>query len=555
MNKESENIEISNMLFPDLKQSKNDLLKRYPKRDLNEDQLVLRFAPSPTGFLHMGSVYTSLIGYFLIKKTKGLFILRIEDTDKNREVRDGIEQMIEGFEYFGIKFDEGWLGENQLKGDYGPYLQSQRLDIYRVFAKDLVSRGLAYPCFSSKEELESIRRKQEQNGEKTGYYGKWAKWRDASSDEIKEQLEKGTSFVVRLYSNGKSQNKINCMDLIKGGVTLSENDMDSVLLKSDGFPTYHFAHPIDDSLMDISFVLRGDEWLSSQPLHMEIFKALGFKQLNYGHLSPLMKSEDGGKRKLSKRKDPEFAVSFYIEKGYPVYAVKDYLLNIANSNFTDWRRENPKMDILDFDLRLEKFNRAGTLFDIKKLEDICKEYISTLSAEEVYEEVVNWAKEFNDLVHTKLVNHKGYCISILNIEREGEKIRKDIIKWSDVNSQFEIFFEDMFKNIQKDSMDIEKNLQIEILNSFLDTYYFGDDSYEWFRKIKDIALRNGFCTDIKEYKKEPRKYNGKVGDVAMIIRVAITGKKQTPDLYQVMQVMGEDRVRERIKEYINTLDV
>ncbi len=553
MTKEQESIDISQLLFPNIVESSKDILKRYPKRDVKQGELVLRFAPSPTGFIHIGNIYTSLVGYILTKRSNGVFILRIEDTDKVREVKDGITQIVEGLKNFGIQFDEGMVNEEESKGKYGPYVQSEREEIYKVFAKDLVSKGFAYPCFCTKEELEAIRKEQTDLGSRTGYFGKWAKWRDANIDDIKKELDLGTPFVIRLYSRGNIKNKINSKDLIKGGITLSENDMDSVLLKSDGLPTYHFAHPIDDTLMGISFVLRGDEWLSSQPLHMEIFNALGFEQLQYGHISPLMKMEGGCKRKLSKRKDPESAVSYYVENGYPINGVKDYLLNIANSNFYDWRIQNPQKEILEFDLKLEKFNRAGALFDITKLNDISKEYISTLSAQEVYEYVLEWAEKYNTEIHTKLVNQKDYCLSILNIEREGFKIRKDIVKWSDIPNQFEIFFDDMFKDSQKEEIEIERGVQGEILNEFLDTYYFGDDSTEWFSKIKRIGEKYGFCSDYKEYEKHPKKYKGKIGDVAMILRIAVTGRKQTPDLYQVMQVMGESRVRERITVYINTL--
>ena len=553
MRKEQENIEISNLLFPNVKESKEEILKKYPQRKLKEGELVLRFAPSPTGFIHIGNIYTSLVGYILTKRSNGIFILRIEDTDKVREVENGVTQIVDGLKNFGIEFDEGMINETESKGEYGPYVQSQRGDIYKVFAKELVSKGLAYPCFCSTQELEDIRKEQTESGCRTGYFDKWAKWRDASIEDIKKELDLGTPFVIRLYSKGNIENKINTQDLIKGGITLSQNDMDSVLLKSDGLPTYHFAHPIDDTLMGISFVLRGDEWLSSQPLHIEIFDALGFEQLQYGHISPLMKMDNGGKRKLSKRKDPESAVSYYVENGYPTTAVKEYLLNIANSNFYDWRIQNSDKDILEFDLKLEKFNKAGALFDITKLNDISKEYISKLSAQEVYEYVLEWAEKFNTNIHTKLLNQKDYSISILNIEREGFKIRKDTIKWSDIPSQFEIFFDDMFKESKKEELETEKNIQRDILNEFLDMYYFGDDSEEWFNKIKRIGEKNGFCSDYKEYESNPRKYKGKVGDVAMIIRIAVTGRKQTPDLYQIMQVMGESRVRERIKGYINTL--
>jgi glutamyl-tRNA synthetase len=553
MRNEKENIEISKLLFPDIKQTREDIFKKYPKRELKESQLVLRFAPSPTGFIHIGNIYTSLVGYILTKQTDGVFILRIEDTDKKREVKDGISQIVDGLEYFGIQFNEGMINENESEGKYGPYIQSERMDIYKVFAKELVSMGNAYPCFCTTQELEEIRVKQNEQGCRTGYFGKWAKWRNASLEDIKSELEKGTPFVIRLYSRGNIENKINVKDLIKGGMTLSENDMDAVLLKSDGLPIYHFAHPIDDTLMDISYVLRGDEWLSSQPLHMEIFKALGFELLPYGHISPLMKLDNGNKRKLSKRKDPEFAASYYLEKGYPIQGVKEYLLNVANSNFYEWRRLNPEADILEFELKLEKFNKAGALFDITKLNDICKEYISNLSAQEVYDLTLSWAEKYDEDIYEKLLNHKDYCNRIFSIEREGSKVRKDMVKWSDVRVQFEIFFDDMYKDMGKEDVDIDRDLQKKILNDFLDTYYYGDSTDEWFGKIKRIGEKYGFCSDYKEYQANPKKYKGKVGDVAMVVRVALTGKKQTPDLYEIMQVMGESRVRARIKEYISGL--
>ncbi len=553
MRTEQENKQIAGLLFPDVKESVEDIFKKYPKRNLSDEQLVLRFAPSPTGFIHIGNVYTSLVGYLLAKRSNGLFILRIEDTDKEREVENGITAIVEGLKGFGIHFDEGMVNEEDSIGEYGPYIQSQRMDIYKVFARDLVAKGNAYLCFATTEELEQIREKQTSMNVRTGYYGEFAKWRNASFEEVLEKLNEGAPFVVRLYSNGNIQNKINTIDLIKGGVTISENDMDAVLLKSDGLPTYHFAHPIDDTLMGITYVTRGEEWFASQALHMEIFKALGFEQLQYAHISPLMKMDDGGKRKLSKRKDPEAAVSFYLENGFPIEAVKEYLLNIANSNFSYWRIQNPQKDILEFELKLERFNKAGALFDITKLNDVCKEYVSRLSARQVYEYTLEWAKEYDQELFEKLTNHKVYSIEILNIEREGEKIRKDIVKWSDIPHQMEIFFDDIYKDMPKDTLDISDDLQKDILNEYLDTFYIGDSSVEWFGKIKNIGLKKGFCADYKEYEKNPKKYKGKIGDVAMIVRVAITGRKQTPDLYQVIQVMGENRVRERVKGYINSL--
>ncbi|HQJ73343.1 MAG TPA: glutamate--tRNA ligase family protein, partial [Candidatus Dojkabacteria bacterium] len=532
MRTEEENREIAQLLFPEVGESVEDIFKRYPKRKLKDSQLVVRFAPSPTGFLHVGSVYTSLINRKLADQTDGICILRIEDTDKKREIEGGIDLIINGLERFGIKFDE-----SVKKGEYGPYIQSERKEIYKVFAKDMIARGCAYPCFASEKELEEIRKKQSESGVRTGYYGKWALWRDAKVEDVKRALNEGKRFVVRLYSTGNFNNKFTFNDLIKGNCTFSENDMDIVLLKSDGLPTYHFAHPIDDTLMGINLVIRTYEWFPSVPLHLEIFDKLGFKRINYAHPAPLMKMDKGNKRKLSKRKDPEADASFFLHQGYPQVGMLEYFLSIMNSNFEDWRIQNPSLPYTDFELKLEKFNKAGALFDMVKLSDVCKEYISRLSAEQVYNFVLEWAKEFDMDIYNRMINNKGYCISIFNIEREGDKKRKDMSKWSDVKEQFKIFFDDMFNDMKKDVLDMDRGLQINILKEFLATYYYGDSSTEWFDKIKRIAQDNGFAIDYKEYEKEPSKYKGKVGDVAGVIRVAVTGRKQSPDLYQVMQVM------------------
>ena len=548
MRTEEENREIAQLLFPDVAESVEDIFKKYPKRKLKDSQLVVRFAPSPTGFLHVGSVYTSLINRKLADQTNGICILRIEDTDKKREIEGGVDLIINGLEKFGIKFDE-----SVKKGEYGPYIQSERREIYKVFAKDMIARGCAYPCFASEEELEEIRKKQSESGERTGYYGKWALWRDAKVEDIKEALNEGRKFVVRLYSTGNFNNKFTFNDLIKGNCAFSENDMDIVLLKSDGLPTYHFAHPIDDTLMGINLVIRTYEWFPSVPLHLEIFSKLGFKSIKYAHPAPLMKMDGGSKRKLSKRKDLEADASFFLHQGYPLVGIMEYFLSIMNSNFEDWRIKNPSLPYTAFELKLEKFNKAGALFDMVKLTDVCKEYISRLSAEDVYNFVLEWAKEFDTDIYNKMISNKGYCISIFNIEREGDKKRKDMSKWSDVREQFKIFFDDMFENMKKDVLDMDKELQINILKEFLATYYYGDNSTEWFNKIKKIAQDNGFAVDYKEYEKEPSKYKGKVGDVAGVIRVAVTGRKQSPDLYQVMQVMGDGRVRNRIEKYINNI--
>ena len=547
MRSNEENIKLAEILFPEVTQTPTDLFKRYPKRDLSEGALVLRFAPSPTGFLHVGTVYTSLIGRKLADQTGGVDILRIEDTDKKREVEGGIDLIINGLEEFEIKFDE-----SVNIGEYGPYIQSERLDIYKVFAKDLVSKGFAYPCFATEQELESSRNKQNELGVRTGYYGEFATWRESSFDDVKSALDEGKKFVIRLYSTGDYSKKFEFDDEIKGRCTFVENDLDVVLLKSDGFPTYHFAHPIDDTLMGINLVIRTYEWFPSIPLHLELFDKLGFERIKYAHPSPLMKLDNGNRRKLSKRKDPEADTRFFLEHGYPVVGILEYFLNIMNSNFSDWRRENPKLPYTEFTLKLEKFNKAGALFDMVKLEDVCKEYISRLTALEVYDMTLRWAQKFDADLVNRLEENREYCIEILNIERDGSKIRKDMVKWEDVRSQFMIFFDDLFNELGVDSMPesvTEQDVK-DIISKFLDSYNVGDDVSVWFDKIKGIGNELGFTSDYSAYKDDPSKFKGKVGDVAMVLRIALTKKSQTPDLYQVMRVMGKDMVEARLRGFV-----
>ena len=548
-----ENLKLAQLLFPDLGETPEDMERRFPGRTLPEDAMVLRFAPSPTGFLHIGGVYMAMIESILAKQSNGVSILRIEDTDKNREVSNGAGIIIKGIKGFGIEFNEGMTSEDSWDGDYGPYIQSSRLNIYAIYAKDLVEKGYAYPCFITSEELEEIRKKQEEMGVRTGYYGQWAKWRNASLEEVKSKLSIGEKFVIRLYSTGNPDNTFHTKDLIKGNLTLRENDMDAVLLKSDGFPTYHFAHPIDDHLMRITHVIRGDEWLPSEPLHKEIFEKLGFKLFPYGHISPLEKLDNGKKRKLSKRKDPEADVLYYIEKGYPKEGVKEYLLNIANSNYYDWRIQNPDKSDNEFTLKLEKFNKAGALFDIVKLDDVCKNYISTLSADEVYSSALEWAEEYDNGIELLLRDNKEYCLKIFNIERGGNKVRKDLVKFEDIKSQLDIFFDELLEPIEDISDRISKEEQKKLLNDYLKIFNIDDNSNEWFEKIKKIAVDNGYCIDRKEYEKDFSKYKGMVGEVAMVVRVAVTHKTKTPDLYQVMQVLGEEVTKDRIGQYLKWL--
>jgi glutamyl-tRNA synthetase len=547
MRTKEENIQLAKLLFPDVKDTPKDIFKKYPKRNLEKGALVVRFAPSPTGFLHLGSVYTSFIDQKLAKQTNGVNILRIEDTDKKREVEKGVDLIVNGLAEFDIQFDE-----KLETGDYGPYIQSERKEIYKVFAKDMVARGVAYPCFASEQELKDIRTKQEELEVRTGYYGSFAKWRDVSFEDIKKELDNGMKFVIRLHSTGNFEKKFEFDDEIKGRCTFPENDMDIILLKSDMLPTYHFAHPIDDTLMGINLVVRGFEWFPSVPIHLELFEKLQFDRIKYAHISPLMKMDKGNKRKLSKRKDPESDARYFLSHGYPVTAILEYFLNIMNSNFSDWRRENPDKQYSEFELKLSKFNKAGALFDMTKLENICKDYVARLSALEVYEKVFRWAQKNDSGLVKRMEENRDYCISIFNIERQGDQIRKDIVKWEDVYEQFNIFFDDMYKELDRaklpenvDAKDVEK-----IINMFLDTYDVDDSVDIWFGKIKDIGNELGYTSDYKAYKEDPEIFKGKVGDVAMVLRIALTKKKRTPDLHQVMQVLGREKVEQRLKDFV-----
>jgi len=552
MRTDEENKKLSEILFSNVKKSPDDIFKQYTKRKLKDGAMVLRFAPSPTGFLHVGGVFSALISSWMSRQSGGISILRIEDTDKTREIENGVRIIVDGLSDFNIHFDEGVLADGSDLGKYGPYMQSKRLDIYKVFAKEMVKNGFAYPCFLTEEELEEIRTKQVELGVRTGCYGDWAKWRNASFSEITQELEKGKKYVIRLASTGRFEKTFDFVDLIKGRSTIHENDMDVVLLKSDGYPTYHFAHPIDDTLMGITHVIRGDEWFSSVPLHVELFEKLGFTRIPYAHIPTLMKMDNGGKRKLSKRKDPEADVEYYTKHGYPPEGITEYLLNLANSNFYDWRKQNPSAYLTEFRISFEKFNKAGALFDMDKLNDICKEFIASLSGEELYERVYDWSKKYNSELYELLSKNREYSIKVLNIERTGEKIRKDFVKYEDVYEQIKILtigineFDDISDKISKDE-------QVRILKRYLENYTQRKDANAWFENLKLIANDLGYCTDRKEFENNVGKYKGMVGDVAMVIRVAITGKTKSPDLYQIMDVLGEDEVRKRIEGYIDKM--
>ncbi len=545
--------ELADLIFPDARPVEY-YEEKYPERNLKEGAEVTRFAPSPTGFVHIGGLFGGLVDMKIAKQTNGVFILRIEDTDQKREIENGAGQIVDALNEFKIIPDEGATGENTEKGNYGPYKQSLRKDIYQAFAKKLLSEGKAYPCFATPEELDEMRAKQEAAGVRTGYYGVWAKYRNLSVEEAAEKIKNGEKYIIRFKSMGNEERKTKFHDVIKGSLVFPENDQDAVIIKADGLPTYHFAHVVDDHLMRVTLVVRGDEWLSSLPLHLELFKALELKLPKYAHTAAMQKEEEGKKRKISKRKDPEAAVSYYAELGIPNEAVKEYLLNIANSNFEIWRKQNPDKTIDDFDFQVNKMSVSGALFDMVKLKDIGKNVISKYTAEQVYNESIIWAKKHdNDL--EQLLNNKEYSIKVLNIERGKAKPRRDIAEWSDVKECIEYMYDERFFE-NKDEYDFDKiNDKDEIkkiLKLYMSKYYNEvDDQTTWFGKIKDLAEELGYAREVKEYKKEPEKWPGHVGDISTVIRVAITKRRNTPDLYEIMQVLGKDSVEKRINLILN----
>ena len=544
--------ELANLIFPEAKDI-SYYEEKYPKRDLPEGAIVTRVAPSPTGFTHIGTLYQGLVAKTAALRTKGVFFLRIEDTDQKREVENAITNIIDSFHQFDILPDEGMLSEKEEQGNYGPYRQSFRKDIYQAYAKYMLSIGKAYPCFATPEELEEMRAKQESAKVRPGYYGVWAKYRNLSIEEAAEKIKAGEPYIIRFKSPGREDRKIKHKDVIKGNVEFPENDQDIVIIKADGLPTYHFAHAVDDHLMHTTHVIRGDEWLSSVPLHIQLFTELGFQPPKYAHISPIMKNDNGNKRKLSKRKDPEAAVRYYIELGIPNVAVKEYLLNIANSSFENWRRQNKNLDMTEFDFQLNKMSVSGALFDLVKLFDVSKIVISKMTAEEVYEKAVEWAKEFDEELLHLLQKDKAYTLQVLGIERGNEKPRKDIAKWSDLRENIGYLYAEEFKktknNYELQTIQDKEKIK-QILNTYAESYYNEkDDKQTWFDKLKDLAEEFGYAREVKEFKENPGKYEAHVGDVSTLIRIAITGKTNTPDLYAIMQVLGKDTVMERLKNF------
>ncbi len=542
---------IAELIFSDVDKSTEYYEELFPARDLPEDARVTRFAPSPTGYLHFGGLYAGFASKLTADTTGGVFMLRIEDTDKKREVEDGVTGIVTGLEAFGVAPDEGVTGFNTEIGNYGPYTQSQRREIYRAFAKKLMEEGKAYPCFCTPEDLDEIRAKQE-NEDIKGYYGSYAKCRDLSDEEIIEKINNGVPFTVRLRSIGDISRKIKFEDMIKGKIEMSENVNDVVVLKADGIPTYHFAHAVDDHLMRTTHVVRGDEWIASVPVHIELFRALGNKPLKYAHIAPIMKEENGGKRKLSKRKDPEANVSYYIEKGYPEAAVKEYMLTILNSNFEEWRKANKTEDISKFPFNLKKMSVSGALFDMVKFNDVSKNVISVMTASQVYNLVSTWAKDYNEKLYNLFVADSEKATAILNIDRDNPKPRKDIACWEEVENYVSFFYNELYTPDYTLPENVKSEDAIEILTKYKDVYSKDDSKEEWFNKIKELCSDCGFTPNVKEYKQNPDAFKGHVGDVSTVIRIAITSRTNTPDLYYILQILGVEEVMRRIDDAINS---
>ena len=547
-----DNHKLAELIFPDIKEKLNDLEKKFPSRNLPKNAYVTRFAPSPTGYMHIGGLYTAMLSKILARRTQGVFYLRIEDTDKKREVKGGIQGIVRALEEFHILFDEGPIeGQETI---YGPYQQSKRKRIYQICVKELIKKGLAYPCFCSKEDLEELRREQEKQKAETGYYGEYAKCRHLTYEEIEEKIKNKKPYVIRLKSPGNPEKKILYQDPIRGEISMPENCMDLVLLKSDGVPTYHLAHVVDDHFMGTNLVLRGDEWLSSYPIHKQLFDVLEFSIPSYVHISPIMKFDGNGKRKLSKRKDLEAGVEYYLEQGYPVESVQEYLMTIANSNFEEWRKQNPTLQIEEFPFSFEKMSISGALLDMKKLDDISKEMIASMSLEECYQKILAWAEMYHPGIYQFAKERPETFKKSMQLWRiSGKRIRKDISRWSQLPELFDYLYENeqaLKLNYEIDET-LTKDQMIEVIKAYQEDLFL--QSEEWFEQIKELAIPMGYCGDRKKFKKNPELYQGTMTDFCTVIRVAVTGRKNSPDLQSIMQLLGETVVKHRLRKFENFL--
>ena len=549
--------DLAELIFSDVVDTVADLEKRYPKRDLPAGAMVTRFAPSPTGFLHTGSLFTSLISNRYAKQSKGVFYIRLEDTDTKREIAGSGESLLKQLAVFDVIPDEGYLSDTEETGNYGPYKQSQRAYIYRTCIKHLMKMGRAYPCFCTAEELAELRKTQEANKEIPGYYGKYAKYRDFPIDEAIKKIENGDPYIIRFKSMGNHNNKISFHDEIRGDLELTENDQDIVILKSDGLPTYHFAHLCDDHFMHTTVVTRGEEWLPSLPIHLELFDTIGFERPKYAHFPVIMKVDNGNRRKLSKRKDKEAAVSFFLEQGYPKYGFIEYLLTIANSNYEEWRNANLDKDFYDFKLTFDKMSLDGALFDLEKVASISKERMAYRKATDLKEEVKDWAKVYFKEFYDKIVADEEFFTKILNIEREKEKPRKDYAKYSDIYPIISFFYDDEYNKLDLKNLEWNPAFNKEdikaVLNDYKETIDLSLDEETWFNSMKELSVRHGFADNVKVWKKDKESYKGHVGDVTGFLRIALSGKAVCPNLYYIIQILGKEKTLDRINKVLESL--
>lgn len=538
---------LANLLFPQIKKTPEDYETIYPPRDLPEGAKVTRLGPSPTGFIHLGNLYGAFADERLAHQSGGVFYLRIEDTDDKREVQGAVPAVINALHHFGVNFDEGatLTGET---GDYGPYYQSQRGEIYQCFAKKLVAMGLAYPCFMTEDEIQAIRDQQEKDKLNPGIYGEYARHRDLSFEEVVERISQGQEYVVRFRSQGDPERHFSVEDGIRGVLSMPENDQDVVILKKTGIPTYHFAHVVDDHLMRTTHVLRGEEWLSSLPIHVALFEALGWEPPVYCHTTVLMKMDGETKRKLSKRKDPELSLEYYKKEGYHPAGVREYLMTILNSNFEEWRIANPEAPIEAFAFSTDKMSNSGTLFDLDKLNDVCKDVLARMTAEEILFYMLNWAREYQPALAELMTANDEKMLRIFSIDRGGEKPRKDLIYCRQIFHFISYFFDDHFIIEGSYPENVSWRDAKEILNRYFQTYDPNDDQDQWFEKVRTITADLGYAVKPKDFKKNPDQYKGHVGHVSNVIRMAITGRTMSPDLWEIQQIMGLEQVRGRIAQ-------
>ncbi|MCQ2407205.1 MAG: glutamate--tRNA ligase [Oscillospiraceae bacterium] len=540
---------LANLLFPDITKTIGDYETIYPPRDLPEGAVVTRIAPSPTGFVHLGNLYNA-IGERLAHQTGGVFYLRIEDTDQKREVEGAVEAVIDAMTFYGVHFDEGATADGET-GAYGPYRQRQRKELYQTVAKSLVLRGLAYPCFCTEDDLKAMHEQQEAAKENYGYYGKYALWRDRSAEDIRAELDKGTEWVLRFRSEGDPKKMVEVQDGIRGSLKVQENYTDFVLLKSDGIPTYHFAHVCDDHFMRTTHVIRDESWLATLPIHVQLFDTLGWMRPVYCHTATLMKMDGSSKRKLSKRKDPELALSFYREAGFPQEATWLYLLTVLNSNFEEWHLENPDADSRAFTFSLEKMSTSGALFDLEKLDNICREYLSRQSADTVYDGLFAWAEQYDPALAARMKAKAELYKAGIGVGRGGDKPRKDYGNWRDAAAFLSFYDADTFTITDDCPENTEGEMRQAILTAYLDSLSFADTPEEWFAKVKVLTEQLGYAAQPKKYKKNPELFKGSIVDVTNLIRVALTGRRNAPDICEISHVLGETETRRRLEAYMH----